>query len=143
MVQINVSIDSNIDGVMELLSENNFQKGLFYMIDAQALPDMNNYVPLDGGELRMSGHREDDTAVWDTPYAGVQYNGTAGKPPGVWYSDKQRKWFFANFFDDNGNYIGYEKGYTTPGTGPEWDAVAYAAHGDDWMNSFMIGAGLM
>lgn len=143
MVQVSVDINGGFDDVLDKISPANIEKGLFYMIDAQALPDMNNYVPLDGGELRMSGHREGESLVWDTPYAGVQYAGTAGKPPGVWYSDKQRKWFFANFFDDDGNYIPPEKGYTTPGTGPEWDAVAYAAHGDAWMNSFLEGAGLL
>lgn len=143
MVQVTIDIANDLDTAMELISPANIERGLFFMLDAQALPDMTNYVPLDGGELRMSGHREDSSLVWDTPYAGAQYSGTAGKPPGVWHSDRQRKWFFANFFDDAGNYMPPDTGYTTPGTGPAWDEVAFASHGQDWMNSFLVGARLL
>lgn len=141
MVQISVNVHNDLDSALNKISEANLEKGLYYMIDAQALPDMNNYVPLDGGELRMSGHREGDTAVWDTPYAKVQYDGTAGRSKGF-VSDKQRRWFFANMVDDNGNYL-YEPGYTTAGTGPKWDEVAYAAHGEAWLQAFIVGADLL
>lgn len=142
MVDVKVTATYDFGDILHTLSKENIDQALYYMMDSQALSDTNNYVPNRGGELRMSGHVEgQDTMVWQTPYANAQFQGTAGKPAGVFYSDRQRKWFFANLFDDSGNYIG-ETGYTTPGTGPHWDEVAWANHGNDWIDAFMVGAGL-
>lgn len=137
VVYINVVV--YLDELTEKLSQSNIDKGLLYMLDAQVLPDMNNYVPLKDGTLRMSGHVEgNDTLIWDTPYASAQYNGTAGKRAGGFVSDRQRKWFFANL--NEGTLP--SAGYTTPGTGPHWDQVAFANHGDAWTDAFLMGAGL-
>ena len=137
VVYTNVIVD--LEELTEKLSQSNIDKGLFYMLDAQALPDMNNYVPLKDGTLRMSGHVEgNDTLVWDTPYAMSQYTGTAGKLTFGFVSDRQRKWFFANL---NAGTLP-TAGITTPGTGPYWDQVAFASHGDSWVEAFLMGAGL-
>ena len=139
MAVVDVKGIVDFEELMEKLSQSNIDKGLFYMLDAQALPDMNNYVPLKDGTLRMSGHVEgNDTLVWDTPYAMPQYTGTAGKRPGGFVSDRQRKWFFANL---NAGTLP-PPGLTTPGTGPFWDQVAFANHGDAWVDAFLMGAGL-
>ena len=116
MVQVDLSLNIDLSSVIDTLSPANIERGLFFMIDGQALADTNNYVPLDGTELRQSGHREGASMVWETPYANAQYRGTNG---------------IADFAV-----------YTTPGTGPNWDQVAFASHGEDWINAFLVGAGL-
>lgn len=136
-MDINGVVTLDLESVNQKLSNENINRGLFFMLDSQALPDMNNYVPLKEGELRMSGHVEArDTLVWNTPYAAVQYYGKAGKSSGF-KSDKQRRYFFWAL--KNGFIT---QGYTTPGTGPKWDEVAKANHMESWLNAFLIGAGL-
>lgn len=110
-MQISMDVDIDFSGIKKKFSKSNIDRGMFAMMETQALPDMTNYVPLDGGELRMSGHREDSYLVWDTPYADAQYYGTNGKA------------IFSQ--------------YTTPDTGPTWDEVAKAHHINDWTDAFI------
>lgn len=42
----------------------------------------DDYIPLDQGDLKSSGHIEDDTdIVWDTPYAQYMWNGIVYEDP--------------------------------------------------------------
>lgn len=107
-----VSVEIDLSGVKEKLSDANMQRGR-YALANQALADMNQYVPMDEGILRMSASIDiDGKAVnYNTPYAKAQFYGT-----------------FSN--------------YTTPGTGPRWDEKAKGNHVKDWEKAFLKGAGL-
>lgn len=79
----------------------------------QALADMNQFVPMREGVLRMTGTIDlDGSAVnYHTPYAAYQFYA-----PGGW-------------------------NYTTPGTGPRWDLKAKGMFMSSWVKAFKGGAG--
>lgn len=103
-------------GVDRYFSESNLALAQFALAN-QALADMNQYVPRQEGNLRMSGHvaSNKEQLIWDTPYASSQYRG--------------------------GNSKATFRNYTTPGTGPYWDMVARANHMADWEQAWIKGAG--
>lgn len=89
-----------------------------YALANQALADMNQYVPMREGILRMTGHVEGvgDYVAWNTPYAKPQFYGFVG-----------------------GGYRVYN--YTTPGTSRRWDLRGKANHMRDWQRAYLKGAG--
>lgn len=106
-----------LEQVYDKTSPANHQRGMFSMTN-QMLADMTNYVPLQDGELRTSGHTEENRyLIWDTPYAGAQFTGQIKGSPIV--------------------------NYTTPGTGPYWDQVARGNHMSDWRQAYVQGADLV
>lgn len=108
-----VSVDIDLKGVEDKLSEPNFQRGR-YALANQMLADMNQYVPFKEGPLRQATSINlDGSAVnYHMKYARRHYYA-----PGDW-------------------------NYTTPGTGPRWDEKAKGIHGKDWINAFVKGADL-
>lgn len=100
----------DLSGVKRKLSEESARRGQ-YALANQALSDMNQFVPMDEGTLRMSATIDiDGSAInYNTPYA-------------------------ANLF-----YM-FKYNYTTPGTGPRWDLKAKSAFMSDWIEAFTKGA---
>ncbi|MDD7758780.1 MAG: minor capsid protein [Aerococcus suis] len=72
----------------------------------QAGYDMNNYVPMESGDLRGSMRSNKNGISWDTRYARAQFYGTNGR---------------AVF-----------RKYTVAGTGKRWDLKAESIHGNQW-----------
>ena len=107
----------DLNGVYRKLSKGNMKRGK-YALANQMLADMDKFVPLDGGDLRTTGHRDasGDSVIWKNVYAKAQFYGTNG-------------------------YVTFKK-YTTPGTGKRWDLKAKSKHMKDWKRAFVKGAGL-
>lgn len=78
----------------------------------QALIDMDPYIPLKNGPLRLSGHVTGNGSqiVYNTPYARAQFYGGA--------YNKHRNFSFNT--------------YSTLGTGKRWDLKAKPLHADKW-----------
>jgi len=116
-----VKIYVDLDKAKEKFSERNFVRGRQALAN-QALADMNQYVPMDEGILRMTATIDiDGSAVnYNTEYAAAQYHG--------YRTEDGKKIYFSN--------------YTTPGTGPYWDEKAKGIHMKDWEKAFLKGAGL-
>lgn len=104
-------VEIDLSGAQRKLSPQSRQRGQ-YALANQALADMNPFVPMKKGILRMTGHVEDsgNSAVWNTPYAAEMF-----------YMPKLN--------------------YTTPGTGPRWDNKAKGMYMRDWERAYMKGAG--
>ncbi|HIX69984.1 MAG TPA: minor capsid protein [Candidatus Enterococcus stercoravium] len=112
MVGIKVSID--LSGAYKKLSPQAFDRGRYNLAN-EALRTMNeNFVPERDGNLRTSGHVEDNgkQLVWDAVYARRHY------------------------------YTNYSPNYTTKGTGPRWDLKAKNIFMSDWIEAFKEGANL-
>ena len=107
MVQVNV----NLSGAKAKLSSNAVTRGRRALAN-QALADMNQFVPMDEGILRMTATINiDGSAVnYNTPYAS--------------------RMFYYHMYN-----------YTTPGTGPRWDLKAKRIFMSDWIDAFTKGAG--
>lgn len=107
MVQVSI----NLSGARKKLSTQALQSGQRALAN-QAAADMNQFVPMDEGILRMAmSINTDGSAInYHMPYA-------------------------ANLF-----YM-YKYNYTTPGTGPRWDLKAKPIFMTDWINVFARGAG--
>nr|DAN82631.1 MAG TPA: Minor capsid protein [Caudoviricetes sp.] len=115
------SVKIDLKGVEKKVSPENFAKGKLAIAN-QMLLDMEPYVPKRKGELRSSGHVRQDSIIYETPYARLRYYGKKRKG---FFSEKQRKFFFAN----------KEKLLSQkpkPGTGPRWDKKAAALHSKNW-----------
>ena len=104
-------VDINLTGVYKKLDTQNVQSGQ-YAVANQAWADMNPFVPMDEGILRMATSIDMDGSHvnYHMPYAA-------------------RMFYY------------YMYNYTTPGTGPRWDLKAKAQHMSDWEQAFMKGAG--
>lgn len=103
-------ITVDLGGAYVKLSKRAEQRGQ-YALANQALADMNQFVPMDEGILRMSATIDiDGSAInYNTPYA-------------------------ADLF-----YM-HKYNYTTPGTGPRWDNKAKGMFMRDWVDAFIKGA---
>lgn len=115
------SVKIDLKGVEKKVSPENFAKGKLAIAN-QMLLDMDPYVPKRKGELRSSGHVRQDSIIYETPYARLRYYGKKRKG---FFSEKQRRFFFAN----------KEKLLSqrpTPGTGPRWDKKASALYSKNW-----------
>lgn len=104
-------VNIDLSGVMNRLSPEAVRRGQ-YAVANQALADMNQFVPMDEGILRMS-------ASIDIDGGGINYN--------MPYA--------------NNLFYMYKHNYTTPGTGPRWDLKAKSMFMSDWINAFTRGAG--
>ncbi|AMQ06732.1 minor capsid protein [Sporosarcina psychrophila] len=102
----------NLDGVKARISQEAMNRGR-YALANQAMADMDQFIPMLSGALRM-------TATIDIDGGGINYNTP--------YSNKL--------------FYMYMHNYTTPGTGPRWDLKAKGAFMSDWINAFTRGAGL-
>lgn len=107
-----VKVDINLGRAYKKLSTQATTQGRRAVAN-QALADMNQFVPMKEGTLRMTGTIDlDATAVnYNTPYARRHFYA-----PGGW-------------------------NYTTPGTGPRWDLKAKGMFMNDWVEAFKKGAG--
>lgn len=126
-----VSVKIDLNGVKKKVSPENFAKGKVAIAN-QMLLDMEPYVPKRKGELRSSGHVRQDSIIYETPYARLRYYGKKRKG---FFSEKQRKFFFAN----------KEKLLSQkpkPGTGPRWDKKAAALHSKEWADVGLKAMGL-
>lgn len=111
---VNVRVD--FSGVYKKLSGQAVQRGK-YALANQALSDMNQFVPMKEGILRMTASLAIDggSVIWRTPYARAQFYGFVGK-----------------------GYRVYN--YTTPNTSRRWDLRGKARYMADWERAFMKGA---
>ncbi|KAA0941617.1 capsid protein [Sporosarcina sp. ANT_H38] len=104
-----MAVTIDLSGVMNRLSQDAIRRGR-YAVANQALSDMNQFVPMDEGTLRM-------TATIDIDGGGINYNTP-----------------YANSL-----FYMYKHNYTTPGTGPRWDLKAKSAFMSDWIRAFTEG----
>lgn len=125
------SVKIDLKGVEKKVSSENFAKGKLAIAN-QMLLDMDPYVPKRKGELRSSGHVRQDSIIYETPYARLRYYGKKRKG---FFSEKQRKFFFANKEE-----LLSQK--PTPGTGPRWDKKAAALHSKEWADVGLKAMGL-
>ncbi|MXQ49521.1 capsid protein [Streptococcus pneumoniae] len=116
-----VTIKIDLKGLEKKVSPQSFQRGQIAMT-SQILMDMNKYVPYQSHMLRVSGHASRDKIVWATPYARIVFFGRKRKG---FFSDKQRRFFFANKDE-------LLKHKPKPGTGPRWDKKAIPKHSKEW-----------
>lgn len=105
-----VKITVDLSGVERKLSKQAQQRGQ-YTLANQAMADMNQFVPMDEGVLRMS-------ATIDIDGSGINYN-----------MPYARRLFYMYMYN-----------YTTPGTGPRWDNKAKGIFMSDWIEAFTKGA---
>lgn len=112
-----VRVDINLTIPKQKMSPEAVKRGR-YALANQALSDMNQYVPMKEGILRMTATIDiDGTGInYNTPYARAQFYGFVGR----------------------GRHRVYK--YTTPGTSRRWDLRAKAKHLDDWKKAYMKGA---
>ena len=106
---INVTID--LGEAFEKVSEARQRKAQLEIAN-QVMIDMDPYIPLLHGPLRLSAHVSSDGEhiEYNTPYARPQFYGSS--------YNKNTSFEFHN--------------YTTPGTGKRWDLKASANHGNKW-----------
>lgn len=104
-------VNIDLSGVMNRLSPEAVRRGQ-YAVANQAMADMNQFVPMDEGNLRTAVAIDADgiNITYNMPYAGELF------------------------------YM-YKHNYTTPGTGPRWDLKAKSMFMSDWINAFTRGAG--
>lgn len=126
-------IKVDLRGVKAKVSPEAFARGKLAMTN-QMLLDMEPYVPKMRGDLRASGHAYTDKIVYAMPYARLRYYGWK-KPKGFFFSEKQRRYFFAN----KDELLRHKP---TPGTGPRWDVKAKARHMGSWKKVMLKGMGI-
>jgi len=104
-----VTID--LSGVMNKLSPEAVRRGR-YAVANQAMADMNQFVPMDEGNLRTA-------VAIDADGINITYN--------MLYA--------------NNLFYMYKHNYTTPGTGPRWDLKAKSMFMSSWIDAYTRGAG--
>lgn len=106
---INVTID--LGEAYDKVSEARQRKAQLEIAN-QVMIDMDPYIPLLDGPLRLSGHVSSggEHIEYNTPYARAQFYGSS--------YNKNTGFEFHN--------------YTTPGTGKRWDLKAKGIHGNSW-----------
>ena len=103
-------VSTDFSRVRRKFSKVSIQRGR-YAAANQMLSDMNQFVPKDEGNLRLTGstNKSGTEIIWNTPYASRMF----------WYRMYN---------------------YTTPGTGPRWDLKAKKIYMSDWLRAFLKGA---
>ncbi|MFK8242815.1 MULTISPECIES: minor capsid protein [unclassified Facklamia] len=96
-------------------------RGRIAMIN-QALLDMDRYVPRYRGDLRASASATKEGVKYSAVYARRVYY---GKKNDLFYTDKQRRCFFANLEE-------IKKYKKTPGTSARWDKKVPAETKKQW-----------
>lgn len=111
-----MKVDINLDAVFAKMSDDNIQRGRQALAN-QALADMNQFVPMKEGILRMSATIDIDGGAinYNMPYAAAQFYG----------------------FIRGGRVYNY----TTPGTSRRWDLRGKARYMKDWEKAYLKGAG--
>lgn len=109
-------VDINLDKAYAKLSDSSMRRGRQALAN-QALADMNQFVPMKEGILRMSASIDIDGGAinYHMPYAAAQFYG----------------------FVKGGRVYNY----TTPGTSRRWDLRGKARYMKDWERVFVRGAG--
>jgi len=109
MTSIKLKID--LSKAKEKINKTKVKRGQLAIAN-QALIDMDPYIPLKRGPLRLSGHVTGNGSqiVYNTPYARAQFYGGA--------YNKYRSFSFSE--------------YSTPGTGKRWDLKAKPLHANKW-----------
>jgi putative minor capsid protein len=115
------SVKIDLKGVEKKVSPENFAKGQLAIAE-QMIMDMERFVPKRDGELRSNVDVRKGSIVYKQPYARLLFYGKKGKG---FFSEKQRKFFFAN----KKKLLSRKK---TPGTGPRWDEKASALYAKNW-----------
>ncbi|WP_313430012.1 minor capsid protein [Siminovitchia terrae] len=110
-----VNVNVNLKGARQKLSQNNIKRGR-YAFANQAMADMNQFVPMKEGILRLTATIDiDGTGInYNTPYAKAQFYG----------------------FTNGGRVYNY----TTPGTSRRWDLRGKIRYMSEWERVFMKGA---
>ncbi|MTD30161.1 minor capsid protein [Planomicrobium sp. YIM 101495] len=100
----------NLEPAKAKLSQAKINRGRYAMAN-QAIMDMNPFVPMREGILRMESHISSDgsSIIYSSPYAARMF------------------------------YM-YMRNYTTPGTGPRWDIKAKRMFMSSWIDAFVKGA---
>lgn len=131
-MSFDVKITVDLKGVEKKVSPQAFDRGRLAMTN-QMLMDMNKYVPASSKEsLRGSGRASKDRVTWSVPYARLRFYGKKQKG---FFSDRQRRFFFAN----KEKLLQHKK---RPGTGPRWDKKAAPIHMKQWEQVALKGMGL-
>ncbi|MGM0238423.1 minor capsid protein [Enterococcus sp. AZ103] len=112
-----VGISVNLSGIRKKISVEANIRGQQALAN-QAMADMNQFVPMKEGNLRIATSIErDGSAVhYQMPYAKAQFYGSSGK---------------AVF-----------RKYSTPGTGKRWDLRATGMYLPAWKRAYLKGAGI-
>lgn len=109
-IQANMMI--NLDGVRKKISDQALLNGRRALAN-QAMADMDPFVPMKNGILRMTVSMAVDGSeiIYNAPYA--------------------KRQFYQQAYN-----------YSTPGTGARWDLKAQSMFVSDWIKAFTEGMGL-
>ncbi|NQG19359.1 capsid protein [Streptococcus suis] len=129
MVEVSVKID--LKGLEKKVSPQAFARGRLALV-SQMKMDMERFVPKRKGELRSSAYTTNDSVVYQTPYARLRYHGKVRKG---FFSDRQRRFFFAN----KERLLAQKP---APGTGSYWDRKASAIYMKRWEEACLKGMGI-
>ena len=106
-----MAVTIDLSGVLNRLSQDAVKRGR-YAVANQAMADMDQFIPMLSGDLRM-------TATIDIDGGGINYNTPYA----------------------NNLFYMYKHNYTTPGTGPRWDLKAKNMFMSNWIDAYTRGAG--
>lgn len=114
-----MKVEIDLKKPLEMLSPQSVQRGRYAMAN-QAIADMDQFVPMQEGTLRMmvSVDVDGQGINYNAPYSKAQFYGFVGK--------KEYR----------------VRNYTTPGTSRRWDLRGKAAYMSDWESAFVEGMGL-
>ena len=126
-----VTVDIDLKGLNQKVSPQAFARGQLALTN-QMLLDMERFVPKRKGELRASGSARKDAVVYRAVYARLRFYGKIRKG---FFSDKQRRFFFAN----KERLLAQKP---APGTGPRWDKKASAIYMRRWEQVALKGMGI-
>lgn len=126
-----ISVKVDLKGLEKKTSPQAFARGRLAMTN-QMLLDMERFVPKRSGELRTTAAAKQDSVVYTSPYARIQFYGRKRKG---FFSDRQRRYFFAN----KEKLLAQRP---TPGTGPRWDKKAAALYMKRWETVALKGMGI-
>lgn len=130
-MSLEVSVKIDLKGVDRKVGPEAFARGQLALVN-QMLLDMNPFVPVRTQALRNSGHARKDSVVYNMPYARLRYLGKIRKG---FFSDRQRRFFFAN----KERLLAHKP---KPGTGPRWDKKASALYMKKWEEVSLKGMGV-
>lgn len=130
-MSFDVKITVDLKGVEKKVSPQAFDRGRLAMTN-QMLMDMNKYVPVQSHKLRNRSRALKDRIIWGVPYARLRFYGKKHKG---FFSDRQRRFFFAN----KERLLKHEP---RAGTGPRWDKQAAARHMKQWEQVALKGMGV-
>lgn len=118
---VKVEVDVDFKQLEAKLSPTSIARGRIAMAN-QALLDMDRYVPRHSGDLRASASAVKEGVKYSAIYARRIYYGQKGD---LFYTDKQRRWFFANLEE-------IQKYRKTPGTSARWDKKVPVSTKKQW-----------